>query len=317
MSYLARISARATGSRANAPAALPKGLGNRQTAAVARSQETGEEDETLSPMRPFVARPVRRQESDEAEEVSRQEVEDESEAKLAAAPKGMALKVRRQADEEGKEEVAPLRRQEDEGEEEVAPLRRQEDEAEEEVAALRRQEDEAEEEVAPLRRQADEEEPEARPTRIARQEEIPLDEAGQTAPSSTQSDLEPDAEPASQELAGDREPSDLQALHRDISPNPGLSPATPEAQGETPENRSANRPLAEALAPSHPQAPHFTDGLAIPDVVPQGTGADESRPKVVIDRLDVLIQEPAVATDRGPRRRDRERALRARYLRRL
>lgn len=304
MSYLARISARAAGPRANAPAVLPKCLGNGQTAAIARSEENGEEDETLSPMRTPAARPVRRQEADEAEEVSRQEVEGEPEAKRAASPKEMAREVQREADEEVEEGVVPLRRQEDEGEEELAPLRRQEEEGEEEVAPLRRQEIEEESEASPMRT-------------IARQEEIPLEDTGQTAPPPAQAELEPDAEPPSQELAGDREPSDLQALHRDIPAGPGLSPPTPAAQSEPPENRSANRPLAETLASSHPQVPDFTDGIAIPHVIPQSTGAGESRTDVVIDQLDVVIHEPAVSAERSPPHRDRERVLRARYLRRL
>ena len=290
MSYLARISNRAAGPRANAPAVLPKGLDNRQTTPVARVEETGEEDETLSPTRPSSARPVRRQETDKAEEVARQEVEDEPVAEPDVAPKYTDPGAQRQTDEEGEEEVAPLRRQEDDGEEEIAALRRQEDEGVPEASLARN---------------------------IARQEEIPLEDTGQPAPPPAQADLEPDSEPTDQELAGEREPSDLRALHRDISPGPGFLPPASAAQGETPENRAVNRPLAEASASSHLQAPHFTDGLEVPQTVRQNTGADESRPNVVIDQLDVLIHEPAVSSDRIPPSRDRERALRARYLRRL
>jgi hypothetical protein len=295
VSYLARISARAAGSRSTVPAIVPKGLGNRHAPAIARMEEPGEEEETLAPMRLLGARPVRRQKA-----------EGDSEEVLAAAREEEEPKAQRQTSEE---EVAPLRRQEEE-EEAIQPVRRQEEE--DELATLRRQQEEEEEEaIQPIRRQEDEEE-QAMPMRaIARQEEIPLEESPQPAPPPGQTDLEPDAEPVSQELAGEQEPSDLQALHRDISPGPELSP--PALQGETP----ASRPLAEALTPFQTQAPDFPAGSAIPEMLPSTTRMDEARPTVVIDQLDVLIHEPVAQATRPAPRQDRDRALRARYLRRL
>lgn len=278
MSYLARLSARAVGTRAGAPAVLPKGLGAHQAPNIARQQEAAEEDETLAPMRQFSARQPVRREEDEPEEVSRQETEEDPEAQ----------------------------RQTDEGREE------------EEIAPLRRQESEGEEEIAPLRRQEVEEDPEARPRRIlARQEEIPLEDNGQRAPPLAQTDNGSGAESPSQELAGEREPTDLQALRRDVSPPLIPSTLTPAAQGAGPEERPAKRPLAQAPDFSQPQAPPLSEGLAIPHVVTTSAGAVEPRPTVVIDQLDVLIQEPAVPAGRNPPRLNRERALRARYLRRL
>ena len=131
MSYLARISARAAGSRSKVPAIVPKGLGNRHAPAIARMEEAGEEEETIAPMRSLGARPVRRQEA-----------EGDSEEVLAAAR------------EEEEEEIQPIRRQEEEEEEELATLRRQQEEEEEEEPKAQRQT--SEKEVAPLRRQEEE-----------------------------------------------------------------------------------------------------------------------------------------------------------------
>jgi len=301
VSYLARISARAAGSRSKVPAIVPKGLGNRHAPATSRMEEAGEAEETLAPMRSLGARPVRRQEAEgDSEEVlaaAREEEEEEIQP------------IRRQEKEE--EAIQPIRRQEEKDEEEVAPLRRQEEE-EEEIQPIRRQEKE-EEAIQPIRRQEekDEEEQAMRMRAIARQEEIPLEESPQPAPPPSQTDLEPDAEPVSQELAGEQEPSDLQALHRDISPGADLS--APAPQGETP----ASRPLAEALTPFQTRAPNFPAGLAIPEMVPPTTRMDEARPTVIIDQLDVLIHEPVTQARRAAPRQDRDRTLRARYLRRL
>lgn len=116
MSYLARLSARVAGPRANIPLVLPKGLRNPRPATVARAEEAGEEEETVSPMRAPAVHGLSRQTGEEGEEVSRQEGEDEPEAEVAAARRMTASKARRQADEPAEEEVAPLRRQEEEEE---------------------------------------------------------------------------------------------------------------------------------------------------------------------------------------------------------
>lgn len=303
MSYLARLSARATGTRVGASAVLPKGPGGRPAPNIARAQDATEKDESLAPIRQFSARSPIRREEDESEEVSRQEIAEDPE-------------VQRQANTEGEEEVAPLRRQEGGEEEEIAPLRRQEGE-EEEIAPLRRQEGE-EEEVSPLRRQEVEEDPEARPRRIiARQEEIPLEEGGQAVAPLAQGESGSDAESPSQELAGEQEPTDLQALRRDLPQPAAPSMPTQADQGAGRENQTAERPFAQAVEFLHPQAPTPGEESAIPQIVPANTGGAETRPTVVIDQLDVLIQEPAAPADRNPPRPGRERALRARYLRRL
>ena len=340
MSFLARISYRAARLPSAVPRVMPKGLAARQAVPIARAEDAAEEEQTLSPARPAGLRLAQRQEAEEQEEeVSRQETEEEPEAQ-------------RQPEEEGEEEVAPLRRQEGEeeetvatlrrqkeGEEEVAPLRRQEEE-EETVATLRRQEEEeleaqrqpeenGEEEVAPLRRKEEEEETvatlrrqeeeeEVQPMRaIARQEEVPLEETGQTSSPRSQIELEPKAEPASPDLPAEQDPVDLQALHRVITPGPGLPPAAPATPGEPVGNHGAAWPSGEPPrspvlpATSRPESPapaHF---------VPAGFAPDPGPPNVVIDQLDVLIHEPAPAPGRHAPRADRGRAFRARYLRRL
>jgi len=315
MSFLTRISARAAGPRATTGTALmPKGLRGVQSAAISRAQE--EEDESLSPMRSIGARKVRRQEVEEPQEMdpeAQRQTEDEEQKDVAP--------LRRQ-EENLEEEVAPLRRQEEKTEEEVAPLRRQEESAEEEVAPLRRQEDEGEEEVAPLRRQETEEETEedaeARPQRvIARQEEVPLEETGQTSPPRTQADLEPDAEPASPELAGETEPSDLQALRRDIATGLSQPVVPPRSQGETHSHQSGPGPETEPLNLPHAQVSQPANDLSVFQGVSQTSWPESSPPKVVIDQLDVLIHEPVPSQGRSARHGNHDRALRARYLRRL
>lgn len=283
MSYLTRISARIAGSGTNSSVVMPKGLNKQQPAAIARMEETEEEEETLSAMRMPAARPLRRQETEEEKP-----------------------EVQRQPSEEDEEEVAPLRRQEAEEEEELAALRRQETAAEEEeLTPMRRQvEEEEEEEIQPLRT-------------IARQEEVPLEDAGQTALPPTQASLEPGTEPVSQEFAGEEEPSDLQALHRDRSSALTQSYQRPVAHVETPESRTVTSPSLEVSAPPSLTVPDFPDSNAFNNVPPQTSGSNDSRPNVIIDQLDVLIHEPALPAVQSTSCRNRDRSLRARYLRRL
>ena len=257
-------------------------------------EEADEKDETLSALRKPVAHSVRRQETQEEPE------------------------AQRQSSEEEEEHVAPLRRQETEEKEELAPLRRQETEEEEEqVARLRRQEDE--EEVAPLRRQGEEEEEAIQTMRtIARQEEVPLEDSGQITPPPTQTQLEPGSQPVSQEFSNDEEPSTLQALHRDISPVLPQSSQPPQGAITNvagPENSDLSNPSREMSA-SLP-VPDFPDRPTFINVPSQTTGLNDSPPNVIIDQLDVLIHEPALPADHYRPHPNRDRSLRARYLRRL
>lgn len=299
MSYLTRLSARTAGPGANTSAVMPKGLNRHQSAVIARMEET--EKETLSAVRTPPTGPLRRQETE-----------------------GEEPEAQRQPGEEGEEELAALRRQPAEEEEQLAPLRRLESgEDEEQLATLRRQnteEAEEEEQLAPLRRQVEEEEEEAlQPMRtIARQEEVPLEDTGQTAPPPAQANLEPGAEPVSQEFAGEPEPSDLQALHRDMSSALTQSQQQQSAaQLDKPEHRALASPSGEVFAPPSLTVPDLPDRNAFNHMPPQTTGSNDSLPNVIIEQLDVLIQEPAFPAGPGTPRRNRDRSLRARYLRRL
>lgn len=266
MSYLARIAARAAGSRSTVPAIVPKGILNRQAPRIARIDEADEEEDSVAPMRRFGATAMRREQTDsDSEEVPEEQARSE--------------------ENRSEEEVAALRRQEQQ-EEEVAPLRRQEQEQDDEEA------------VMPMRA-------------IARQEEIPLEEAPKSAPSRSQTDLESDEEPVSDDLAVEQEPSDLQALRRDVGHGPAPSPAT--SQTEAP----MSRPQPGRLAPFQTEAHGVPTEFPTPQIVPPTTGVDPARPRVVIEQLDVLIHEPVAPSTRTEPRKDRHKALQARYLRRL
>lgn len=297
MSYLCRLAARTANTRAKAPAIVPKGLGNRQAPAISRTQDSGEEEETLAPMCSPVARRVRRkQEEGESDEVPAATRDEEEPA------------AQRQSDNN---EVAPLRRQEEE-QEELATLRRQADEEgdEETVQTVRRQEEGDEEVAQPVRRQGEEEE--AMPMReIARQEEVPLEETSRPAPPPGQADLEPDAGPVSQELAVEQEPSELQALRREVSPGADLSPPA------SPLGAQSSGSLADAPTPFQPREPDFAPGLGTFEMALSNSPMKETHPTVVIDQLDVLIHEQVAPAERTAPRQDRNRAMRARYLRRL
>lgn len=331
MSFLARLSARLSGPRHSAPLVLPKGLPTAQAPAVARAEEAGEEDETVSPKRP----PVARQAENEGEDVSRQAEETAPEDDQVSASRVMARQtLRRQAEEAAEQDVAPLRRQEGEEEESVAALRRQEEDGEEAVAPLRRQSGDEEEgdvaplrreaaaeeepDAAPLRRQEAEEESEARPMRAtARRDAVPLEDTGQVAPPRSQAELEPDAEPPIEDMAGEREPSELQALHRDMPTGPAPAPLGPAAPGEPSQSRPADGRSAEPIGYANPRLPPIGDGTPFPPTATESIAVEDPRPTVTIDQLDVVIHEPAAPAERTTSPRNRDRAIRARYLRRL
>jgi hypothetical protein len=225
--------------------------------------------------------------------------------------------LRHQTEEE--EAVQTVRRQEEEEEEALQAVRRQAEEEEEEaLQTVRRQAEEEEEPIQALQRQEPEPEEMVRPMRpIARQEEVPLEETRQTVPPETQANLEPDAGLASQELAGEEEPSEMQALRRNLSPGlapPPQSALTAHAMADPP---TSSQPLAESFI-SHPsQVLTGLDGIAAADATPQPIGSEDRRPQVIIDQVDVLIHESSPPADRRLSRRTRDRAMRARYLRRL
>ena len=235
----------------------------------------------------------------------------------------------------------PLRRQEEEEEETLATvrarrsdrLRRQPEngdtESEETVAAERDpstvadEPAETDETAAPLRRQAadgrepDEEvaqtlrresaEEEEGLQTIRRQEEVPLEEQPDAAPPPGQAELEPGAEPLTEEYANEEAPATMQALRRAVS--------EPVSQGRPP-------------VPEPPRAISNADSVSagLPDfAVGQGpTQLSVTEPRqndagtpVVIEQVDVVIHEPAAPAQRTATAKSRDRAIRARYLRRL
>lgn len=302
MSYLARISDRVAGPREPARAVMPKGLAHAKTPTVARSGAAdAEANEELRPPEEGVG-----------EELSRLGPKDAEEEEQLVA-------LRRQDAEEQEDMLAPLRRQAEEEEEEapIQAVRRQAEEEEAPIQAVRRQAEEEEAPIQTLRRQAAEEEDEAavQPIRtIARQEEIPLEDTGQTVPPPPQESLDPDAGPVSQELAGEEAPPELQALHRDVLSMP--APPPPPAAA-VPETSLANRPLPETATHVPAFPPPRPEGIETPHVATQPLGSESRRPQVIIDQVDVLIHETASSPDRSASPRSRDRAMRARYLRRL
>lgn len=303
MSYLTRISVRVTGPGTPAHAVMPKGLDKPRTPATARMSATepeGLEDQPqLKNEGEEQVAPLRRQETSEDDQLAF---------------------VRRQETAEEDETMAPMRRQAEEEEGAVQPLRRQAEEEADPIQAMRIQAQEEEEEVVqPLRRQVKEgeEEPIQAMRAITRQEEVPLEDTGQPVPPPTQESLEPGAVPVSQEFAGEEEPSALQALHRNFLPVSAQSPRQATEQHGAPEHPSANRPLPETFTPYPSFAPDWSDGMGTSNAPPPNLGSDDQRPNVVIDQVDVLIHETASPVDRSVSRRSRDRAMRARYLRRL
>lgn len=311
MSYLARISARVAGPGAPARAVMPKGLAHAPTPAVARSSAAdAQADEALRPPEEGSGEELTRldrQETGEEEQlatVRRQDAEDEEE---------MAAPLRRQEEEEEEESLQTLRRLAEEEEAPIQTLHRQVEEEEESLQTLRRQEEEQQEDpLQTLHRQQEAEDDAAvQPMwSIVRQEEVPLEETGQTVPPPTQESLDPDAGPVDQELADEEEPSGLQALHREVPSMPAPSATAPEAS-------LANGPLGQTVAPGPSYLPQSPDGIETPQAVPQPVGADSRRPQVIIDQVDVLIHETVSFPDRSAQRHSRDRAMRARYLRRL
>jgi len=300
VSFLARISTRVAGPGAPARAVMPKGLGRPQsTAAVRRRAVDAEEEAGLRPPEDIGEEQLPRIGNRESEEenqldaVRRQEEEEEAPAQT----------LRRAGVQEEEGPIQTLLRQTEEEEEPIQSLLRQEEEEEAPVQTLRRRETEEEEASA------------VRPVRfISRAEEVPLEDTGQIVPPPNQENLEPDASPVSQELAGEEEPSDLQALLRELPSNSAL-PRPPAAPA--PNARLENRPIPETVTPDSSFLSQQLNGMETPSAPPRPHGDEDRRPQVIIDQVDVLIHEPASSADRGASQRSHERAMRARYLRRL
>jgi len=166
-------------------------------------------------------------------------------------------------------------------------------------------------------RENEEEEPVAQPMRtIRRAEEVPLDDGEKPLRQPFQADLVPGAMPAHPDLANEEEPSDLQALRRDVAPPRPASAAAPPPTFAPPAPRGADawtpRPVPDWTGAGFGFAPE-TPAFEASGFAPAPAAG---RAQVVIDQLDVLIHEPAAAAPPRPQA-DHGRLLRARYLRRL
>jgi hypothetical protein len=134
-------------------------------------------------------------------------------------------------------------------------------------------------------------------------------------------EIEPDAAPPSP-APERKKPSDLPVLHRDSAPQ---APAHDTPEGARRIARESS--LAEPASPPDRGFGHGSQSLGAaarfqantaPDGGPRGAAvASADRPQVTIDRLDVLVHEPAPSQSAARPAPDHGRKLRARYLRRL
>ena len=311
MSFLSRLSARARPQVSATPLLMPKGFVARHPGAVYREEaaQAGEEEEVAP--RAMRAGALRREQPQAPEE-------GEEEVARAAAPK--------ETEEQPADEMQPLRRaagaetEPAEPDEEMRPLRRaaapatEAAEVDEEMRAVRR--------AAPAAGEEGEDEGEVQAARLIRRaEEVPLDDADKPLRQPFQSDLEPRATPPHPDLAAEEEPSDLQALRRNATPQLPTS-VRPDGPG-----RAAQGPaLPEIVSSFDTGFGDRSDGTGAAAyfeprygsmLEPRGSaGANAERSPVIIDQLDVLIHEPA-APPSAARSADHGRMLRARYLRRL
>jgi len=291
MSFLSRLSARAGPSVSAAPLLMPKGFAAKYAGPVYREEAPAEEEEQVASKRVMRVRAVRRQET---------EAPDQGEEEMSRAPSAGAI-----GEQPEEETMQPLRR----AGAEAAPS-----EEEEEVQAIRRAE------AAP---EGEEEEAVQAARFVRRAEEVPLDDTEKPLRQPFQSDLEPGATPPHPDLANEEEPSDLQALRRDVvpqSPPPGRS----ERPGHVIDGGEGQEPAApygpgygDRFSQSGAAATfQARDGQLFEPRRAASTGAD--RPQVIIDQLDVLIHEQAPSPRAAARpATDQGRMLRARYLRRL
>lgn len=166
-------------------------------------------------------------------------------------------------------------------------------------------------------------EEEIRPARLIRRaEEVPLDATERPLRQPFQSELGPGATPPHPELAAEEEPADLRALRRDTSPQPAA-----HGTAEGPGRAAQGSIVPESVAPFNPGFGDRSEGMGTgayfeadggPVLTPpRAVGASAERPQVIIDQLDVLIHEPAPSHYAARAGADRDRMLRARYLRRL
>lgn len=266
---------------------------------------------------------------------------------LAASPNGEEQEAARleEPEDEEKDKAKRLNRVEKKDEEPDRATRNQKkDQEKEEVKSLRRAASKDEEEAPsadagttkeeqqdaqPLRRaetDGPEEEQQAKPLRRAKAVEQKDEEDAQTRRATKAETEKEEPEAAAQALrraeAGDKdnEEDEAKALRRaprmenqDEAPRPEETREIPEPNQLTALRREPAHGAAAPVA-----APPTQDGFATfasPGLPPARHADSFERATVQIDRLDVIVQEPAGSAAGGGL--DRSRSIRARYLRRL
>ena len=291
--FLARLAERCVATRA---CAEPKGLLSRASPSDLEEEKADRLEQPDGP------------EEDNTKRLNRAKVKNEEQDKAS----------RSDNKDDEKEEVKSLGRATKETDEESPPVSADKSRQEEQDAqALRRAETgepENEEKSKPLRRvkphdKQGDEEPKARKAQ---------------APTDGEEEPEGAARAVRRSEIADKDPEEADAKPLRRAPrlqDPDDAPK-PEETREEPEPSQLTALRREtafgADAPAAAVPASFQDGFAgIGSAVPERPPADagSGRPTVQIERLDVLVQEPAVSA--AARNIDRSRSIRTRYLRRL
>ena len=201
--------------------------------------------------------------------------------------------------------------------------RQAEGEDEEESVMLHRQAGDEEEET-PIQRQPEEEEEPVQASRTVRRslQTTPQSVAAQPSPAvaardeagAAHSAVAPPSITASPHLfeTPDADPVVASTFHD--------APAS-DVPSDLPADSPATHPIRQQDAFAPAAAPYFPDNgpgeYDAPESSPNAAPSARERPQVVIDQIDVLIHEQAPQRPASRPRTDPDRALRARYLRRL
>jgi hypothetical protein len=290
MSFLARIMARAHGAPTLARYAIPKGF-----PAISRAAEATEPPQEDAEVAPLRRTTVRRENAQPP--TDEKQIEDQPAARQAAPDE-------KPDDDQNIAQKKPIRRSADttpktDDQTEAMPLRR----------------------VSASPPEEPKEEVEAAARSIRRAEEVPLDDGNKPLRQPFHAETLHGASPPHQDLADMEEPSTLQALRRDIS----LATPTNQTHSNTFGGDNSSIGSASTQTWANEPAPFFAAETGSNESrVTSNFGAhvtqspsSDSRPEVIIDRIDVLIHEPAQAQWTSGQRQDLGRFMRTRYLRRL
>lgn len=277
MSFLTRLAARARPGQSGMPAIVPKGVGA-APAAPALYREAGPEEELLSLMRETGGQAAPGLVAPSAS------VSPQVPAASVSTP-ARAPTLRRASEEEEEDELQMMRAPASPA---AAPPATQ--------AALRRESAEMAEDDP---------------------EEIqPLRQPGQTRPVSPAPRASVTPGPTPPRAGTASPPAHVPPAP---APSPAASPTSDTAAG-TPKSPGPAAQVPASVRPWLPRQPDFTAPDAPTRSLPQqapSTSQSPERAEVIIDKIDVLIHEPAAPASAPAPRQDTGRALRARYLRRL